>query len=518
MTYLIAVDVGTSSTKTALYNAAGQRLAEASVEYPVSRPQPDWAEMDVDDWWRAVCITVRQVTAQAGIDRRDVRGIGVDGVSWTLIPVDSELRPLCPAMIWLDRRAEEEAAWLRAQPEAGAWIDLVANPLDAAYVTPKLLWLKKHNPRVFDSAHCFLNSTGYIVARLTGALTCDLTQAYAYHFYDMRRMRWDVEAAEKLGIPLEKLPGLVSPLDVVGELTPQAAADLGLAENIPVIAGSLDAAAGALGTGVVRLGQTVDQGGQAGGMLMSVERVIVEPLLIFGHHVLPGQYLLQSGTVGGGTLGWFRDVLGQEEVSAAQARGISPFELMSEEVENTLPGAHGLLFLPYMAGERTPLWDSNARGVFMGLSYKTTRADMLRAIMEGCAFAVNHGLRIAEAQDVTVGEWLGDGGAARSAAWCQIKADITGRPFVVARQVDGSEGGHTLGLFAMLAQAAGLCRLAELPEFVENLLPQRRVYRPDPDRHVMYNELFEVYQRLSAGLREDFRGLAGVVKKYHLSA
>jgi xylulokinase len=509
MTYLIAVDVGTSSTKTALRDAAGRLLAEASAAYAVHHPFPTWAEMDVKAWWRAACATVRQVVAQAGIDPREVGGIGVDGVSWTLVPVDRALRPLCPAMIWLDRRAEAEAAWLRAQPEAAAWVALNANPLDAAYVTPKLLWLRAHNPRVFEAAHCFLNSTGFIVARMCGALTCDTTQAYAYHFYDVHHDCWDAAAARRMGIPLDKLPALARPLDVVGQVTGQAARELGLAAGIPVIAGGLDAAVGALGAGVVRPGQTVDQGGQAGGMLMSVERVIVEPLLIFSHHVLPGQYLLQSGTVGGGSLGWFREVLGPAEDNT--------FEMMSAQAAETPPGARGLIFLPYMAGERTPLWDSNARGVFFGLSYKTTRADMLRAIMEGCAFAVYHGLRIAEAHGARVGEWLGDGGAARSAAWCQIKADVTGRPFVVARQADGSEGGHTLGLFAMTAQAAGLCTAAELPEFVERLLPERKVYAPSPQNHAMYQELFEVYRNLAEKLKDDFAGLAAVTGKYGLS-
>ncbi len=351
---------------------------------------------------------------------------------------------------------------------------------------------------------------------MTGESTCDTTQAYAYHFYDIHHGCWDVEAAERLGIPLEKLPRLVSPLDVVGTLTANAAEELGLVKGIPVIAGGLDAAVGALGAGVVRYGQTVDQGGQAGGMLMSVDRVIVEPLLIFGHHVLPGQYLLQSGTVGGGSLGWFREVLGQVEVDAARLIGASAYDLMSAEVERTPAGAHGLIFLPYMAGERTPLWDSNARGVFFGLSYKTSRGDLLRAMMEGCAFAVYHGLRVAEAHGGTVSEWLGDGGAARSAVWCQIKADITGKPFVVARQADGSEGGHTLGLFAMTAQAAGLVTIEELPSFVEQMLPNRRVYEPSPERHSMYQELFEIYLQLSGQLKENFAALAGVTRKFQL--
>lgn len=516
MAYFLAIDVGTSSTKTALRDAQGRLLAESTAEYPLLRPHPAWAEMDVEEWWQAVCATTRQVMAQVGADPAKVRCIAVDGVSWTLIPVDRQLRPLCPAMIWLDRRAEEEAAWLRAQPEAADWIDLAANPLDAAYVTPKLLWLKKHNPAVFDQAHTFLNATGFIVARMTGALTCDLTQAYAYHFYDMRRACWDERAAARLGIPLEKMPPLVSPLEVVGQLSATAAVQMGLAAGAPVIAGGLDAAAGALGAGVVRYGQTVDQGGQAGGMLMSVDRVIVEPALIFGHHVLPGQYLLQSGTVGGGSLTWFRDTLGQVEAEAARLLGTSAFDLFSAQVEQTPPGAHGLLFLPYMAGERTPLWDTNARGVFFGLSYKTTRADILRAMMEGCAFAVYHGLRIAEARGAQVSEWLGDGGAARSAVWCQIKADVTGRPFVVASQADGSQGGHTLGLFAMSAPAAGLCRLEELPEFVERLLPNRRVYEPSSERHALYQDLFAVYLQVSAHLKADFAALADVSRKFNL--
>lgn len=516
MSYLIAVDVGTSSTKTALRDESGRLVAEASAAYQVHHPHPAWAEMDVEDWWEAVCVTVRQVMAQSAIQPEEVRGIGVDGVSWTLIPVDRQLRPLCKAMIWLDRRAEAEAAWLRAQPEAEAWQGLSANPLDPAYVTPKLLWLRKHRPDVFNLADKFLNSTGFIVARMTGALTCDYTQAYAYHFYDIQQQCWDLSAAERLGIPIEKLPDLVPPLEITGALTPQAAEQLGLAAGIPVIAGGLDAAVGALGAGVVRPGQAVDQGGQAGGMLMSVDRVIVEPLLIFGHHVLPGQYLLQSGTVGGGSLGWFRDVLGQVEVDAARLLDTSAFDLMSAEVEKTPPGAHGLIFLPYMAGERTPLWDSNARGVFFGLSYKTSRGDILRAIMEGCAFAVYHNLRIAEARGGSVSEWLGDGGAARSAAWCQIKADVSGRPFTVARQADGREGGHTLGLFAMVAQATGLVPLAELPDFVEHLLPNRQVYQPSPNNHAMYAGLFEVYRSLSDKLRDDFAALAGVAHQYGL--
>jgi xylulokinase len=244
-------------------------------------------------------------------------------------------------------------------------------------------------------------------------------------------------------------------------------------------------------------------------MALSVANVIVEPRLIFSHHAVPGQYLFQSGTVGGGTLGWFRDNLGQWEVNAARLLKCSPYALMSQEVEDSPPGAHGLIFLPYMAGERSPIWNSNARGVFFGLSYKTSRADILRAIMEGVALSVYHNVRVAEEKGGFVKEWIGVGGGASSDAWCQIKADVTNKPFTLARRPDGGEGGHTLGLAVMVSKAVGLCH--DLSDRIEELLPQRRVFEPSPERHAMYEELFEIYLSLSAKLQVDFERLAKAV-------
>ncbi len=355
--YLITVDVGTSSTKTALWNESGGLIGEASSAYALHRPDPLWAEIDGDVWWQAVCLTIRQIVAQSGINPRDVAGIGVDGVSWTLLPVDAHGDPLAPAMIWLDRRAEEQTVWLNAHPDAQNFIRLSANPLDAAYITPKLLWLKQQRPAIFEAAHQFLTCSGFIVARFTGEFACDYTQAYGYHFFDIARERWDEHAADQLGIPLEKMPRLCPCTEIVGRVSQQAAAQCGLPAGISVIAGCLDAASGALGAGVTRVGQTNEQGGQAGGMAVSLDHVVVEPRLIFSHHVIPGQYLLQAGTVGGGSLGWFRDVLGQVEATLAPLIGQSPFELFSAEVAHTVPAP--LLFLPYMAGERTPLWSSS---------------------------------------------------------------------------------------------------------------------------------------------------------------
>ena len=509
--FIITVDVGTSSTKTALWTDAGLVIAQASSAYTLHRAEPLWAEIDGDVWWQAVCETIKSVLAESKVDPASIAGIGVDGVGWTLIPVDGAGNPLRPAMIWLDRRAEQETDWLKALPEAKDLINLDANPLDAAYITPKLIWLKKNQPDIFNSAYKFLEATGFIVSRFTGQFVCDYTQAYGYHFFDLRNEKWDQQTAQKIGIPIEKMPRLCQSAEVVGTVTEKAAKQTGLTPGIPVIAGCLDAAAGALGSGVVKPGQTNEQGGQAGGVGISLDRVLVEPRLIFSHHVIPGQYLLQAGTVGGGSLSWFRDQFGQPEVAAANLIGQNPFELFSRQVEKSKPGANGLIFLPYMAGERTPLWSSIPRGIFFGLSYSTSRADMLRAIMEGCAFAVYDNLRIAEEHGVFVDEYLGSGGAIQSAVWCQIKADIYGKPFVIARRADGGVGGHDLGLFALTAYGVGLCK--DIGVCVSDLLPNRQIFEPSAENHAFYMELFEIYRSVSHNAMDDFAQLDVVTRK-----
>ncbi len=468
-----------------MWTLDGRVLAKATENYLLERPQPTWAQIDANLWWQAACRASQAVLSQSGVNGQAVRAVAVDGISWTLVAVDRALHPLAPALIWQDRRAEMEAEELKASSMGDRLVQLSANPLDPAYITPKLLWLKRHAPAVFEATHCFLTASGFLTACLCGELTCDLTQAYGYHFFDMHNARWDERAAQEVGIPLEKLPPLRCCSEIVGRVTRQAAVETGLAAGTPVLAGCLDAASGALGAGLTRLGQANEQGGQAGGMAISLSNVVVEPRLIFSYHVLAGQYLLQGGTVGGGALGWLREVLGEALT----------FEQLSAEAAQSEPGAGGLVFMPYMAGERTPLWNSHVRGAFYGLSYSTSRNDLARAVMEGCAMAVYHNIQVAEEKGAQVSEYLGSGGATRSATWCQIKADLYGKPFVVAHRAGSGEGGHLLGLFALAMEAIKECEGAG--RLVERLLTERVIYEPDPNRHVQYEELFKKYLKLS---------------------
>ncbi|MBK8033067.1 MAG: carbohydrate kinase [Chloroflexi bacterium] len=511
MKYFLGIDVGTSSLKTGLWREDGELAANASRPYPTVRLAPSWAEQDPLDWWRALTETVAQVLNKSGVRPAEIAGIGVDSMGWTFVPVDKAGEPLYSALTWQDRRAKEEAAALRAHPQADQLVHLNANPLDEAYSTAKVQWLKQYHPDIYAGADQLLIASSFLVRKLTDVNTCDYTQAYAFHCFDEWNLRWDEAAADLIGLDLAKLPPLYQSCAVVGEVTTRAAAELGLIAGIPVIAGGLDAAVGAFGNGVTRVGQTADQGGTAFGMSIAVDQVVVEPRLIFSPHVVPGLYLLQGGTVGGGTFEWFRAQLGQAEQLAAEITSENVFSIMTAEAERAPAGANGLIFLPYMSGERSPIWDSDARGVFIGLNFSTKRSDIIRALMEGCALAVYHNMQVAEESGAPVLEWIGIGGGANSPSWCQLKADITNRTFTVNRRANGEAGDNSLGVAVMAGYGVG--HYGNLAQTIEQFLPRRQVYQPNPKNHAVYQELYPIYLNAYEPLKPTFTALAAFTQK-----
>jgi xylulokinase len=497
---ILAVDIGTSSTKVTAWGEDGARLANVTIGYGLTGTEATSGEIDADRWWTATVTGIGAALAASGVSGSEVRCIAIDGIGWTLLPLDGSFRPLRRAITWLDRRAEPDARALLASDIGPRLVALDANPIDAAYVVPKIGWLRRTEPAVFERARWFTTTAGFVVARLTGNLVMDETEAYGFHCFNIAEGRWERWAAEGLGIGLDRLPALVRPGAIAGGVTSEAAAATGIKPGTPVLAGCVDAVAGALGAGVVRLGQAQDQGGWAGGLGVAVDRTVVEPRLVLSRHLVRGQYLLQSATVGGGSLSWFRALVSVEPDSA----GLS-LEELSRQAAASAPGAGGLIFLPYMRGERTPYWSSVPRGTFVGLSYETTRGDLSRAIMEGCAYAQIHGLRLIEQAGFAVTELLGAGGATESPLWCQIKADVMNRPFVVARDRSGRSGGHGLGLFALAAVATGLHE--SLAECIDTQLTSRHTYEPDSGRHDTYSELFEIYDDVARSLMPAFARL-----------
>lgn len=486
-TLLLGVDIGTSSCKTALFDPEGKVVAQGGSEYPVSYPRKGWAEQDPAQWWEGVCRAVREMISDNGIDPAEIAGIGTDGQSWSAIALDREGNVLCPTPIWTDTRSEEICRETEDRLTAEKLFGLCGNPAKPGYTWPKILWYRKHRPEVFEKTEKILQSNSYIVYRMTGEITQDLSQGYGLACFDMRKGCWDEEMCETLGIPRRMLPEIVPCHQIVGKLTVDAAKQMGLREGIPVAAGGLDAACGTLGAGVVSPGQTQEQGGQAGGMSICIDQYAADPRLILGFHVVPGRWLLQGGTTGGGgALKWLRETM-CPELSFAE---------MSALAETAEPGSGGVTFLPYMAGERSPIWDPKACGVFFGLNFGVTRAQMIRACMEGVAYSLRHNLETAAEAGARAGGLRAMGGSANSRIWTQIKADVTG----CGIEVPGSDTATTLGAAMLAGVGTGVWQGFE--EAARQTIRVNRTYEPDPAVKEIYDRGYETYRKLYGNLKD----------------
>ena len=413
---LLGIDIGTSACKVAVFEKSGKVIAQTNKPYKLYYPNPGWVEQDPDEWWNAIVDGIKEILKTVSAD--DIAGIGIDGQSWSAIPVDKDGNCLHNTPIWMDTRARDICERVVSEVGFDEIFEVAGNGFEPAYTTPKMLWFKENKPEIYNNTYKFLQSNSYIGMKLTGNMTQDLSQGYGIHFFDMKKCQYDEKLAEKLGLSVDKVPELVECHSVIGEVTEEAAKITGLAVGTKVVAGGLDAACGTLGAGVYKKGQTQEQGGQAGGMSICLDEAVAHPKLILSPHVVPGHWLLQGGTVGGGgVLRWFKSELGKNE----------SFDELTALAENIAPGSDGVTFLPYMAGERSPIWNADAKGVFYGLGFDKTKGHMVRAALEGVAYSLEHNLRTAAQTGVEVGELLAMGGSANSILWTQIKADVTGK-------------------------------------------------------------------------------------------
>lgn len=489
--YLLGIDIGTSGCKAALFTLDGEVVFQGTQPYPTHYPKPGYAEQQPDDWWRAVCGNVREMLQATGIDPRRIKGVGVDGQSGAAIPMDERGRPLRSAIIWLDRRSARECEQLVREIGPEKLFEVSGNPMSPSYVTGKLRWIREHEPELYRQTKRLLQCNSYIVYKLSGEYSQDVSQGNGLHAFRIETASWDCSLAERMGIPAEWLPPIFACSDIVGTVTAQAAAETGLATGTPVVAGGLDAACAALGAGAVRPGEVQEQGGQAGGMSIVTDRPVKHAKLILSCHVARGRWILQGGTVGGGSLNWLKREF------AGEARD-DFFRLANEEAARIRPGCEGLIFLPYMAGERSPIWDPDAKGVFLGLSFEKTRGHLIRAVMEGCALALQHNLQTAGESGVPVRTLHSVGGAANSVLWTQIKADITGKAF----KIPYSDAAAALGAAMLAGVGTGAYRDEE--EAVRRTVRIRREQPPDPEHRAVYDRVYGIYLETYERLKDVF--------------
>ena len=494
---LLGIDIGTSACKLVVFSALGNALASRTVAYQTHYPQPGYVEQHPDDWWEAVCGGIREMLAQGPVSASDIAAIGIDGQGWSLIAIDEEGNVLAPDPIWLDTRAELICEELNARVGEDAIFALSGNPLKAQYVTAKILWLERHLPQAYAKTKWILQSNGFIAYRLTGQVSLDISQAYGLHSFDMKNGRMDLAMCRALGIDPGKIPQITACHEIVGRVHEAAARMTGLLEGTPVVAGGLDAACSTLGAGVVRAGQTQEQGGQAGGMSICIDQYCADSRLILGYHVVPNHWLLQGGTTGGGgALRWFEREFADFERRMAIEKGGSSFAFLDALAEQIPAGSEGVVFLPYLAGERSPIWDNEAQGVFFGLDYSKTRAHMVRALMEGVGYSLRHNLEIAASVGAKIDTLRATGGSANSRLWTQMKADITGKDI----EVPDGELATPLGAAILAGVGVGVYR--DFEDAVQKTVQVKRTHHKSSEHASAYDAWYDIYRKLYEQLKD----------------
>jgi len=482
----LGIDVGTTTVKAALVDLDGRVVATASKEYPTHFLHPGWVEQNPEDWWKAALIVIGRVRHEIGSARfAHVAGLAVSSQAPTLLALDGTGAPLRHALIWMDRRADAQAKELTTGYAAGEYLAAYGNRPDAFYVAPKMLWLRRSEPAVFDRARSFVQINGYLVLRLTGELTLDDQHASLHALRAPGASEWSDRALVEVGIDPSQLPSVDHATRVVGQVTAAAAAETGLPVGTPVVTGTVDSAAAAIEVGSNLPGLGAEMTGTSTVIVMPSEKPVVhEAFISMSSPVADHWFSLAAMVASGASLRWLKQIaVPDEDYTAITARAA-----------DSTAGAGGVLFVPHLMGERSPLWDSSARGSFSGISLSTGVADLARSVLEGTAFALRHNLELAAEAGLRQSELRSTGAPTLSDLWCQIKADVTGVP--IARMV--APTGATFG-DAMLA-AVGTGAIAAFEDFGHGRRRLDPEFTPDPTVASLYDELFHAYLETIAGL------------------
>lgn len=490
MPYLLGIDVSTTATKALLIDDAGRVVAVASSGYEFDAPRPLWSEQEPALWWEGAQRSIRQVLADAGITGGEVTAVGLTGQMHGLVLLDDEGHVLRPAILWNDQRTHAECDALREALGRERLIELTGNDALTGFTLPKLLWVKQHEPEYFARVRHVLLPKDFLRFRLTGTYATDRAGAGGTLLLDLRTRDWSPEVAEAAGIPMDWLPPTHEGPEITGHVSATAARLTGLREGTPVVAGGGDQAAGAVGMGAVRAGVVAITLGTSGVVFASTDSPSVEAqgrLHAFPHAV-PGRWHLMGVTLSAaGSLRWYRDTF---------AADVS-YETLFAEAAEVPPGSDGLLFLPYLTGERTPYPDPHARGAFVGLTVRHTRAHLTRAVLEGVAFSLRDVLNLLDEAGLDApAEIRVSGGGARSPLWRQILADVLGVDLVTVGTTEGAAFG------AALLAGTGVGVWPSVDAATDATVTTADRTEPDLDDAGAYGSFYKTYRDLYPALRD----------------
>ena len=495
MKYIIGIDIGTSGTKSVLFDTLGNVIASSSAEYPMMQPNNGWAEENPIDWWEATKKTLKELYAY--VTDGEVAGIGLSGQMHSLVLLDKNNEVIRPAILWCDQRTKEECIEIENLIGKERLIEITANPALPGFTASKIMWVKRHEPENFKRTAHVLLAKDYVRYRLTGEYVTDMSDASGMQLLDVPRRKWSEELCEALGIDTSLLPRLAESPEISGYLSNEAAEQTGLKAGIPVAAGGGDNASAAIGVGVCKAGGAFTTIGTSGVVFAPTDTPVIDPkgrVHTFCAAV-PGTWHVMGVTQAAGlSLSWFKKTLAPELT----------YKEIDDMCKSVAIGADGLIYLPYLMGERTPILDSNARGVFFGLSAIHTKAHMARAVLEGISYSLLDCLEVLRQMNLSVDDMAICGGGAKSDLWQTMLSDVYG----IGVKTTISSEGAALGAAILGGCAGGV--FSSVTEACDAIIKEKSKTLPNSDATLKYASIYSIYKSIYPGLKACFAELSKI--------
>jgi len=500
MGYLIGIDVGTTGVKLLLIDEEGGLKGSITEEYLLFTPRPGWAEQNPSDWWDATLKGIKGLLEKTGVKGKEIKGIGLTGQMHGSVFLNSKDEVIHPAILWCDQRTAKECEEITETVGKDRIFEITCNPVLTGFQAPKIIWLRKNHPEVYKNVSKVLLPKDYIRFCLTGVFATDVSDASGTSLFDVRNRRWSDEILAALSLPSSLLPECFESPEITGYITKEVAGLTGLTEGTPVVAGAGDQAAGGVGSGIVEEGLVSVSLGTSGVVFAHLEDVFVDPqgrLHTFCYAV-PGKWHIMGVMLSaGGSFRWLRDTFFGKDVS---------YKVMTDMAGNVPAGSEGLVFLPYLTGERCPYPDPDARGVFFGISLKHKKEHFVRAVMEGVAFGLKDSIRIMREIGVPEGKkFRVTGGGAKSDLWCRIMADIFGGYTVRLKVEEGPSFG------AAVLAGVGVGVYSDVKTACKKLVKEKEgLFEPDRATAEIYEKFYILYGKLYQNLEGLFDNLAKI--------
>jgi xylulokinase len=508
MGYLLGIDVATTGAKALVIDESGKVISRSFRQYSLQTPRPNWAEQDPEEWWIAVTDCLKEIFGK-GVKAEEISAIGLTGQMHGAVVLGERNEVLRPCILWCDQRTAPQCDEIMQKIGRRRFIDLTNNIALPGFTAPKILWIMENEPKIYSKIKKVLLPKDYVRFRLTGTFATEVSDASGTVLLDVKKRKWSDELLNELRIPRDMMPDCFESPFISSEVSSEAASLTGLKRGTPVAGGGGDQAAGAVGNGIVRSGLVSCTLGTSGVVFASCDFPLVDPeaRLHSFCHAVPGKWHVMGVMLSaGGSLRWFRDTLGGEEVRLSKERGVDPYVILADELApQAEPGCEGLIFLPYLMGERTPYPNPNAKGVFFGLTLRHKKAHLVRSVMEGVAYGMRDSLELVKGLGIEIEQVRASGGGGRSPLWRQIQADIYNTEIVTVSVDEGPAFGAAL----IAGAGAGIFRGVE--DACNKTVTIATRTKPIGENVKLYEEYYKIYRELYAVMVDEFDKVSKIV-------